>query len=177
MRLTPPFKMRITKKEWKLLFVCVIILAIVLLDVVIRRVYTKFSNLENEIKLTEARLGRLKEIFRQREQIDSEHEKIVAGLEKIKASDDFLQEIEDFAGSAGLSIRNIRPTATKEEDLYRIYSVKIDTRSQVSTVARFLYVFTKEFKGMGIGRLQINALRQRELPEVSLLISAIGFKD
>ena len=143
----------------------------------IRRVYTKFSNLENEIKLTEARLGRLNEILRQKEEIDSEHEKVIAGLRQIRASDDFLREIEGFARRADLSIRNIRPTATKEEDLYRVYSVKIDARCQVSTLARFLYVFAKEFKGMGIGRLQINALRKRELPKVSLLISAIGFKE
>jgi Tfp pilus assembly protein PilO len=170
-------KIRISKKEWHLLLICIIIIVAFLLDTAIRQAYTKFSNLEKEIRLTEQRLGRLNGILRQREQIQSGYARVIPGLRQIKTSDDFLQEIEKAARSAGLNILNIKPAATKQQDLYKIYSVNIEAQDEIKAVAKFLYIFNKEFKGMGVEQLQINARRQKELPKVELLINAIEFKE
>ena len=177
MKLNPLFKRKITKKEWNLFLICSIIVAVLLVDASVRQTYNNFSRLDKEIKVAEDRLCRLSSILKHAEEIESGYGQIVAGLREIKTSDDFLKGIEESAKKSRLSIRDIRPTATRVEDLYKIYSVKLDAQDDLLTIAKFLYIFTNEFKGSGIGGLAINAHNINELPKVNILISTVAFKE
>ncbi len=169
-------KRKLSKKEWILFITCIIIVTTALVVISTREVLLKFSNLTDEVKNNEAQLAKLYQILNEQTSIESEYEKTFRGLRQIQSSDDLLQEIESFAAELGLNIRNIKPTATKEEDLYTLFSVKVEVQDEVSKLAKFLHAFTGEFKGVGVKRLEIDAQRKNELPTASLLLNAVAFK-
>ena len=170
-------KKRLSKKEWNLLIICIIIISAMLADAALRQAYLRFSRLKEEVSSAELELGRLNRILGQKEKIESGYEEAISGLRRIQTPDDFLKEIEDFARRVDLNIRNIKPVGTKEEDLYKIYSVIIEAQDDISALAKFLHSFTEEFQFIGVKSLQINAQSKKELPLASLLISAVVFKE
>ncbi|HOU36312.1 MAG TPA: hypothetical protein PK562_03495, partial [Candidatus Omnitrophota bacterium] len=87
-----------------------------------------------------------------------------------------LQEIERLARKAGINLLNVKPTATKDEGLYRVYSLRVEMQDDVAAVARFMNMISEEFKGAGIERLQISGQAKDELPKVIAAINAVVFK-
>ena len=170
-------KKRLSKKEWNLLIICIIIISAMLADAALRQAYLRFSRLKEEVRSAELELGRLNRILGQKEKIESGYEEAISGLRQIRTPDDFLKEIENFARGADLNIRNIKPLDTKEEDLYKIYSVRIEVQDDILTLAKFLHSFTEELKYIGVKRFHINAQSKKELPMASLMISAVAFKE
>ena len=177
MRFALRFKRRLSRKEWNLLIICIIIIMIMLVEVGLRQTYLRFSRLREEVSLRESEFIRLNRILRQKDEIDSGYREAVFGLQQIKSSDDFLEEIEGLVGRVGLNIRNIKPMAAKDEDLYKVYSVRIEAQDDISALGNFLHAFIEERKAIGVGRLEINAQSRKELPRMSIMISAMGSKD
>ncbi|MFC1658450.1 type 4a pilus biogenesis protein PilO [Candidatus Omnitrophota bacterium] len=177
MRFAPLFKRSLSKKEWNLLIICIIIVGVVLSNFAIRQTFLKFKGLREEIVLTNKELNGLIRVIGKQEQIDGDYAQAVSGLRQIATSDDFLKQIEGFALQAGLNIRSIKPAATKQEALYKIYSARIEAHNDISTLAKFLSVLTSGVNGIGINQLQISAQRTNEPPKANLEISAIAFNE
>ena len=107
-------KRHLSRKEWNLLIICTIMIVIILSNITLRGVRLKFARLREEISLTEARLGGLNRILKERAEIESRYDKAVAGLpftpegkmrglRQIKGPDDFFRQIE---GLARLEVRD-----------------------------------------------------------------------
>jgi Tfp pilus assembly protein PilO len=174
--MTKMIKTRIKKRELILALIWLIIIGGIVADSVVRKAYLRFSRLEEEITLNEEKFLRLSAILKQSKEVNSEYEKVISKYKEITDSDNLLQEIEKIANKANINILNIKPTATKDEGLYKSYSLKIEVQDDISSLARFLYTLTEELKSIGVERLQINSQSRSELPKVSLLINAVVFK-
>jgi Tfp pilus assembly protein PilO len=153
-----------------------IIILVVIGDSVIKNVYNRFGRLDEEISLAEEKLVRLNAIIKQAKTVESQYDKVTQGLRNIQDTESLLQEIERLARKAGINLLNVKPTATKDEGLYKIYSLKIEMQDEVAALARFMNMVSEEFKGVGIERLQINAQTRDELPKATAAINAIVFK-
>ncbi len=177
MRFALPFKKRLSRKEWKLSVICTIIIAIMLSNFAFKQVHLKTKLLKDEINLTEARLAKLSELLKKKNEIECEYEEAVAGMPLLNSNGGLLRQIEAVAKEAGLNIRNIKPEEVRREGAYNIYSARIESQSNISTLAKFLYIFSEETRGIGVQNLRINAQSKNELPRVSLLISAVAFNE
>ena len=153
-----------------------IIIVIVLGDSVVRNVYSRFGRLDEEISLAEEKLVRLNAIISQAKLVDSQYNKVIEGLRNIQDTESLLQEIERLARKAGINLLNVKPTATKDEGLYKIYSLKVEMQDEVPALARFLNMLSEEFKGVGIERFQVSAQSKDELPKAMAAINAVVFK-
>jgi Tfp pilus assembly protein PilO len=153
-----------------------IIILVVIGDSVVRNIYNRFGRLDEEIGLAEEKLVRLNAIIKQTQAVDRQYEKVTQGLRNIQDTESLLQEIERLARKAGINLLNVKPTATKDEGLYKIYSLKIEIQDEAAALARFLNMVSEEFKGVGIERLQINAQTRDELPKATAAINAVVFK-
>lgn len=172
MKLTRPFR----KRELILMWVCLIIVAGILTGTVIRRINIKFSRLEEEIVFNQEKLLRLNTILRQAKELNSQYEKLLFGYKELKDANGLLQEIETVAKKMNINILSIKPGVTKDEDLYKTYSVKIEAQDEISSLARFLSALAEEMKSINIEQLQINAQSKGGLPKAGILISAAAFK-
>jgi Tfp pilus assembly protein PilO len=153
-----------------------IIILVVIGDSVVRNIYNRFGRLDEDIGLAEEKLVRLNAIIKQAQTVDRQYEKVTQGLRNIQDTESLLQEIERLARKAGINLLNVKPTATKDEGLYKIYSLKIEMQDEAAALARFLDMVSEEFKGVGIERLQINAQSRDELPKATAAINAVVFK-
>ena len=153
-----------------------IIILIVIGDSVVRNIYERFGRLDEEITLAEEKLVRMNAIIRQSKSVDSQYAKITEGLRNIQDTEGLLQEIERIARKAGINLLNVKPTATKDEGLYRTYSLRVEMQDDVAALARFMNMICDEFKGVGVERLQISGQAKDELPKAIAQINAVVFK-
>ncbi|HQJ15833.1 MAG TPA: type 4a pilus biogenesis protein PilO [Candidatus Omnitrophota bacterium] len=164
------------KQTLILIAVWLIIILIVIGDSVVRNIYGRFGRLDEQISLAEEKFLRLNAILKQAKAVDSQYEKLTQGLRNIQDTEGLLQEIERLARKAGINLLNVKPTATKDEGLYRVYSLRVEMQDDVAAVARFMNMISEEFKGAGIERLQISGQAKDELPKVIAAINAVVFK-
>jgi len=94
----------------------------------------------------------------------------------IEDTEGLLQEIERLARKAGVNLLNVKPTGSRDEGLYKVYSLSVEMQDDVAAFARFMNMITEEFKGIGIERLQINGQAKGELPKETAALNAVVFK-
>ncbi len=165
------------KQTLILLGAWLIIILLVAGDTAVRKIYSRFGMLGEEISLGEEKLLRLSAILRQEKDVASQYEKISAGYRNIPDTDSLLQEVERLARKSGINLLNVKPTASSDEGLYRVYSLRIEAQDEVPAIARFMNILSDEFKGVSIERLQISAQNRDELPRTVAAINAIVFKE
>ena len=168
---------KIKKREWTLLIIFFIIIGVMLGKNLGDAFYAGSARLEEEIAQSEKKLFNLKLILRQTNKLNAEYEKLTSSRKGVQYSDNLLQEIENIARKTGVSILNIKPSVTKEEAQFKIYSIKLESQVDIATFSRFLYVLTEELKRIGVERIQVNAQRRDEPPRIFLTLNAVSFKD
>lgn len=168
---------KIKKREWTLLIIFFIIIGVMLGKNLVGSFYAGSARLEEEIAQSEKKLFNLKLILRQTNKLNAEYEKLTSSRKGVTYSDNLLQEIENIARKTGVSILNIKPSVTKEEAQFKIYSIKLESQVDIATFSRFLYALTEELKRIGVERIQVNAQRRDEPPRIFLTLNAVSFKD
>ncbi len=168
---------KLKKKELLLISLWLIIILGVVGDFAFRSVFVKFGRLDEEISLSEEKLLRLKAIAKQEKGLERGYRNLFAGYKDIKNSDKLLQEIQNVAKQADATILNIKPVSEKDEGLYKIYSIKIESQDEIQFIVKFIQALSQELKGVGIQRLQIAAKEKQELPRATLVINAVVFKE
>jgi Tfp pilus assembly protein PilO len=164
------------KQTLILLSAWLIIIVVIIGDSVVRNLYSRFGSLDEEISLTEEKLVRLNAIVKQAGSVDAQYGKLMQGYKNIQDTESMLQEIERLSRKAGINLPNFKPGATKDEGLFKTYSLKIEMQDEVASVVQFLSMVSEEFKGVNIERLQITAQSRTELPKAAAAISAVVFK-
>jgi hypothetical protein len=154
-----------------------IIILVVIGESAVRAIYNRFGRLDEEISMAEEKLTRLTAIVKGASAVETQYNEVVQGHKNIRDSESFLQEIEQLARKFGINLINVKPAATKDEGLYKKYSLKIEMQDDVAALARFLNIVSEEFKAVGIERLQVTAQNRDELPKVTAAINAIVFKE
>jgi Tfp pilus assembly protein PilO len=165
------------KQTLLLLGAWLIIIIVIVGDSVVRNLYSRFGSLDEQISLAEEKLVRLNAIVKQAGSVDAQYGKLMQGYKNIQDTESLLQEIERLSRKAGINLPNFKPAATKDEGLFKTYSLKIEMQDDVASIVQFLNAVSEEFKGVNIERLQITAQSRTELPKATASISAIVFKD
>ena len=168
-------KKRLTKKEWILFSIWIIIICVVFTDKITKEVSTKLSRLDEEISLTQGKLVRFRTVREYKDTIEEIYKKAIPGLRSINDFETLFREIENVNKVAGLNILNVKPLTSKDEGLYKIYSAKIEAQDEVSTLMKFLDTLTGMLKGVGIEHLEIYSQSEKELPKINMLITVVGF--
>jgi Tfp pilus assembly protein PilO len=164
------------KQTLILLGAWLIIIVVIAGESAMRRLYSRFGSLDEEINLAEEKLVRLNAIVKQAAVVDAQYAKLMSGYKNIQDTESLLQEIERLSRKSGINLPNFKPAATKDEGLFKTYSLKIEMQDDVASIAQFLIMISEEFKGVNIERLQISAQNKNELPKASAAISAAVFK-
>jgi len=165
------------KQTLLLLGAWLIIIVVIIGDSVVRKLYSRFGGLDEEISLAEEKLVRLNAIVKQAAAVDAQYGKLIQGYKNIQDTESLLQEIERLSRKSGINLPNFKPAATKDEGLFKTYSLKIEVQDDVTSIAQFLSMISEEFKGANIERLQISAQNKNELPKAAASISAVVFKE
>jgi hypothetical protein len=168
---------QLNRRELILLAVVAAIVAGMAIERAVYFTRRKFFRLDAEVKLAEAQLGRLYTLFVNRAELEADVRLSAEKAKQIKDSDGFIQVIESYAKRAGLNIVNIRPRQARQENTHTVYAVEIDAQDQVYVLAKFLNAVVSDFDSVGVQHLQINAPQIREIPRMSLVLSALALKE
>jgi len=164
------------KQALILIAVWLIIILVVIGDSALRYIHSRFGRLDEEIGLAEEKYLRLNAIVKQARTVDSQYASIMQSSRNIEDTEGLLQEIERLARKAGVNLLNVKPTGSRDEGLYKVYSLSVEMQDDVAAFARFMNMITEEFKGIGIERLQINGQAKGELPKETAALNAVVFK-
>ena len=167
-------KRRLTKKEWILFSIWIIIICIVFTEKVVKEVSAKLTRLDEEITLTQGKLDRFRTISEYKDTIEETYNNVIPGLRTINDFETLFREIESVNKAVDLNILTVKPLTSKDEGLYKIYSLKIEARDRVLTLMRFLDILTNTLRGVGIERLEVYSQSEKEPPKINMLINAVG---
>ena len=168
---------KVTKRELILTALFALVYIAVLTEKFVEKVYANFQNLEKEIVLNEKKLVYLKTVLNKSGDINAEYDRFFSGKIGVKDSDKLMQDINNIARRLNMNIINIKPSLVKDEDKYKLFSIKIESQDDVATLAWFLDAITEQQKNIGLERVQIKAQGKEELPRISLALDAVTFKD
>ena len=166
-----------TQREQLLFSILLLVFLAVLARNGIRRLFISSQRLNEAISVSEKEIARLNGVLKQARLINAEYDEVFLGYKGLQSSDNLLQEIGNVARKLSLSIFSIKPALNEDTDKYKVYSVKIESRDEIAAFIKFLYNLTEGVKGIGVQHLQINAQNKSELPQISLMLKAILFKD
>lgn len=169
-------KRKIKRLELILLGVWLIIVISVVAYMAISKASFRFSQLDNQITVSQEKLSRLNAIIKQEKELNAEYEKALTGYNPIKDSDNLIQEIESIGRKLHFNIVNTKPISAKEDTAYKSYSLRIECQDDVYALAKFLNVLTEQLSSVSIERVQISSQNRNELPKISVIVNALVFK-
>jgi hypothetical protein len=169
-----PFKRRLSRREWNLIIIYVIILISSLSFTLVGNFISEVKSLREEIETKELKLARLRRFITYRKDIEQKYKDLP--FVEIKTDfNRFTQAVEKLATTAGISIVNIRPLSTKEEAWYKEHSLFLEGESDtILEVARFLYFAKDSNIPLKVNHIGISASREGLL-KVSLELKTASF--
>lgn len=155
----------------------VIILLIIFSDSLFKNMTFKSSRLNEEIASNEERLLKLNAILKQSKEVNAAYESTFTDYKDIGDSDGLLARVQEISTGVGVNIFNIKPAASRDEGLYKVFTLKIEGQDDIPAFARLINSLSEKLKGISIERIQVNAQNKEEQPRVSILLNAVSFKE
>lgn len=177
MRLLPLFKRKLSRREWNLLFIYVIILIGSLGFTLIENFSSEVKNLREEIEVKKTKLIKLKRFIVYRKKDIEKRYKDLSFIKSKTDFNEFVQTIEELATTAGISIINIRPLSTEEERKYKIYSLILEGEMErMLNLAKFLYLAKDLTFPLKVNYVSIAPSKEGFL-KISLYLKAVSFSE
>lgn len=138
------FLSRLSKKERRLFYITVTVVAIVFLGkVVFKPVMNKLESFNGKISLEEKKLEKSMHILAQESSISSEYKKFAQGIKQEQSDEEtiasLLSSIEKMANSVSVFILDMKPNPVEKSEFYKKYSVKIEAEAKISNLTDFIY--------------------------------------
>jgi len=138
------FLSRLSKKEKRLFYIAVTIIAIVFFDrVVFRPVMNKLESFNGKISIEEKKLEKSMHILAQESTITAEYKKFAQGIKQEQSDEEtissLLSSIEKMGNSVSVFVRDIKPNPVEKFEFYKKFSVKIEAEAKISNLTDFIY--------------------------------------
>lgn len=172
------FLSRLSKKEKRLFYITMAVVALVLFDrVVFRPVMEKLDDLNEKISIEEKKLEKSMLIIAQDETISEEYKKFAQSIKQEQSDEEaiagLLSSIEKMGKSVAVFIQDIKPNAVDKSEFYKKYSVKIEAETKISNLADFIYQLENSPQLLRVSDFRLTPQKKEGLLKVNMTVTEI----
>ncbi|MDD5560714.1 MAG: type 4a pilus biogenesis protein PilO [Candidatus Omnitrophica bacterium] len=172
------FLSRLSKKEKRLFYITVAIVAVVFLDrVVFRPVLNKLESFNGKISLEEKKLEKSMLILSQEASITSEYNKFAQSIKQEQSDEEtmasLLSGIEKMANSVSVFILDMKPVPVEKAEFYKKYAVKIEAEAKISNLADFIYQLENSPRLLRVADFRLTPQKKETVLKINMTISEV----
>ena len=172
------FLSRLSKKEKRLFYITVIIVACVFFDrVVFRPVMSKLESFNGKISLEEKKLEKSMLILQEEDVINSEYKKIAQNIKQVQSDEEtiavLLSSLEKMANSVSVFILDIKPNPVEKYDFYKKYSVKIEAEAKISNLIDFIYQLENSPKLLRVSDFRLTPQKKETVLKINMTVTEV----
>ena len=161
------FLSRLSKKERRLFYIAVAIVAVVFLDrAVFKPVMNKLESFNGRICVEEKKLEKSMQILAQEANITSEYKKFAQSIKQDLSDEEttasLLSSLEKMANSVSVFILDMKPVPVEKAEFYKKYAVKIECEAKVSNLADFIYQLENSPRLLRIADFRLTPQQKKE---------------
>jgi len=168
---------KMSKIELRLFAAWVLIIALLLSETLVRKVSLSFNRLNEETVLATRKYDRFTGILESKDKINELYSGVFSGRINSPDQETLLSSIEELAAGMGIAILSVKPVKTEDHGFYFLYSLQIEAGNTVPEMMVFLNELNSQLKGIELESLEVRAKEQNRVPEISILLNTIGFKE
>jgi len=172
------FLTRLSKKEKRLFYITVTIVACVFLDrIIFRPVMNKLESLNGKINLEEKKLEKSMLILKEETVIRSEYNKIAQNIKQEQSDEEtiavLLSSLEKMANSVSVFVSDMKPNPVEKADFYKKYSIKIEAEAKVSNLADFIYQLENSPKLFRISDFRLTPQKKETILKINMTVTEV----
>ncbi|MDD5282302.1 MAG: type 4a pilus biogenesis protein PilO [Candidatus Omnitrophica bacterium] len=172
------FLSRLSKKERRLFYITVAVVAIVFLErVVFKPVMNKLENFNGKISLEEKKLEKSMHILGQESAITSEYEKFAQSIKQEQSDEEtlaiLLSSIEKMANSVSVFILDMKPGTVEKAEFYKKYTVKIEAEAKISNLTDFIYQLENSPKLLRVSDFRLTPQKKETVLKISMTVTEV----
>jgi Tfp pilus assembly protein PilO len=172
------FLSRLSKKERRLFYITVAVVAIVFLErVVFRPVINKLENFNGKISVEEKKLEKSMLILTQEQAITSEYKKFAENIKQTQSDEEtiaiLLSYIEKMANSVSVFILDMKPAPVEKAEFYKKYSVKIEAEAKISNLTDFIYQLENSPKLLRVSDFRLTPQKKETILKINMTVTEV----
>lgn len=172
------FLSRLSKKEKRLFYITVTIIACVFLDrIVFRPVMNKLESFNGKISLEEKKLEKSMHILAQEPVITSEYKKFAQSIKQDQSDEEtiasLLSSIEKMAGSVSVFILDMKPNPVDKSEFYKKFSVKIEVEAKISNLTDFIYQLENSPRLLRVSDFRLTPQKKETVLKINMTVTEV----
>ena len=172
------FLSRLSKKEKRLFYITVAIVAVVFLErVVFKPVINKLESFNGKISLEEKKLEKSMLILAQEQAINSEYKKFAQSIKQEQSEEEviasLLSSIEKMANSVSVFILDMKPGTVEKSEFYKKYSVKVEVEAKINNLSDFIYQIENSPKLLRVSDFRLTPQKKETVLKVSMTVTEV----
>ena len=172
------FLSRLSKKEKRLFYIAVAVVAIVFLDrVVFKPVMNKLESFNGKISVEEKKLEKSMHILAQESTITSEYKKFAQSIKQDQSDEEtiasLLSSIEKMANNVSVFILDMKPNPVEKAEFYKKYAVKIEAEAKISNLADFIYQLENSPRLLRIADFRLTPQKKETVLKISMTVTEV----
>lgn len=172
------FLSKLSKKEKRLFYITVVVVAVVFFErVVLRPVLNKLEVLNGKISLEEKKLEKSLLVLQEESAINSEYEKFAQNIKQEQSDEEtlaaLLGSLEKMANSVSVFILGIKPNPIEKYDFYKKYSVKVEAEAKISNLIDFIYQMENSPKLLRLSDFRLTPQKKETILKIDMTITEV----
>ncbi|MDD5408583.1 MAG: type 4a pilus biogenesis protein PilO [Candidatus Omnitrophica bacterium] len=172
------FLSRLSKKERRLFYIAVTVVAVVFLDrVVFRPVLNKLESFNGKISLEEKKLEKSLLILGQEAAITQEYKKFAQSIKQEQSDEEtiasLLSSIEKMAKSVSVFILDMKPAPVEKAEFYKKYAVKIEAEAKISNLTDFIYQLENSPNLLRVADFRITPQKKETVLKINMTVTEV----
>ncbi|MFA6129367.1 MAG: type 4a pilus biogenesis protein PilO [Candidatus Omnitrophota bacterium] len=172
------FLSRLSKKERRLFYIAVTVVAVVFLDrVVFRPVLNKLESFNGKISLEEKKLEKSLLILGQESAITQEYKKFAQSIKQEQSDEEtiasLLSSIEKMAKSVSVFILDMKPAPVEKAEFYKKYAVKIEAEAKISNLTDFIYQLENSPNLLRVADFRITPQKKETVLKINMTVTEV----
>jgi len=172
------FLSRLSKKERRLFYIAVTVVAVVFLDrVVFRPVLNKLESFNGKISLEEKKLEKSLLILGQEPAIREEYKKFAQSIKQEQSDEEtiasLLSSIEKMAKSVSVFILDMKPAPVEKAEFYKKYAVKIEAEAKISNLTDFIYQLENSPNLLRVADFRITPQKKETVLKINMTVTEV----
>jgi Tfp pilus assembly protein PilO len=172
------FLSRLSKKERRLFYIAVAVIAVVFLDrAVFRPVFNKLESFNGKISIEEKKLEKSMQILAQEPVITSEYKKFAQSIKQEQSDEEtlasLLSGIEKMANSVSVFILDMKPNPVEKAEFYKKFSAKIEAEAKISNLADFIYQLENSPRLLRISDFRLTPQKKETVLKINMTVTEV----
>jgi len=172
------FLSRLSKKERRLFYIAVTVVAVVFLDrAVFRPVLNKLESFNGKISVEEKKLGKSMLILAQEAAITEEYKKFAQSIKQEQSDEEtiasLLSSIEKMAKSVSVFILDMKPAVVEKAEFYKKYAVKIEAEAKISNLTDFMYQLENSSSLLRVSEFRLTPQKKETILKINMTVTEV----